>query len=271
MNNRPDYIPENIWGRELKVMEFSRYFSIDRASPGTFITKRKNEGRPLEFILKESNSSIHSHYTSYSVKVVVDEASKDGLLVEPPINGELTYANLKTSISDEQKVLRKLRAEIEDLKKSKDYEVKQAKDSVALSVLSGFLKIKLPSYEDIIASSDKFIPCCGIYFLINGDSIVYVGQSVNVPSRVSSHYLDAAKDFNKFCYIPCNKEHLDAIESLYIHMFKPSLNGRGSEATKVKNPRYINAPMSQDEIYAFATNTASIQQINNFSKRKLYV
>jgi hypothetical protein len=64
---------------------------------------------------------------------------------------------------------------------------------------------------------------CGIYFLIEGDDIVYVGQSTDVFNRLSRHRRDG-KEFDSFNIIPCPEESLDELESTYIDAFAPWLN-----------------------------------------------
>ena len=90
--------------------------------------------------------------------------------------------------------------------------------------------------EEIVAASTNWDPISGVYFLIKDQKVVYVGQSVNVYSRITQH---ANKKFEKFAVIPCAKESLDVLESLYIHLFKPELNGS----------RYGNcAPMTMEKL-----------------------
>jgi hypothetical protein len=76
--------------------------------------------------------------------------------------------------------------------------------------------------EDIVKSSAPWAAAIGVYFLIDEDKVVYVGQSNNVYARITSHY---DKKFNRFAYIPCEPKVLDGLESLYIHVFRPLLNG----------------------------------------------
>ena len=81
---------------------------------------------------------------------------------------------------------------------------------------------KLASKKTILSAAKPWQNFTGVYFLIYKNKIVYVGQSVNVYSRMSSH---TNKKFDSFTAIPCPKEHLNVLESLYIHMFDPPLNG----------------------------------------------
>lgn len=92
--------------------------------------------------------------------------------------------------------------------------------SVAGAELTG--KILLMPHE-IAAAALPWTHATGVYFLLDGDDVVYVGQSRNVYSRISSH---SAKNFNRYAFVPCAVEALDKLESLYIHLLRPKLNGR---------------------------------------------
>jgi len=76
--------------------------------------------------------------------------------------------------------------------------------------------------HEIVSASLNYYGHTGVYFLIFKEELVYVGQSVNVFARISSH---ADKHFDKYAFIPCSREDLDTIESLYIHVLRPRLNG----------------------------------------------
>lgn len=62
----------------------------------------------------------------------------------------------------------------------------------------------------------------GIYFLLKGDVVVYVGQSMNVEKRVTAH---RDKDFDSFRVIPCEPSKLLHYEKRLIKYFKPMYNG----------------------------------------------
>ena len=74
---------------------------------------------------------------------------------------------------------------------------------------------------------------CGVYFLRKAGSIVYVGQSVNVYSRVAQHERD--KDFDTVTFVPCQPEQLDDLEGFYIRLLCPPLNGYSSDKNKGKD------------------------------------
>jgi hypothetical protein len=67
-------------------------------------------------------------------------------------------------------------------------------------------------------------PCCGIYFLMQGESVVYVGQSVDIGARIRSHENEAVKRFDKVFYLPCSEEALDSKENFFIGLYKPRYN-----------------------------------------------
>lgn len=68
---------------------------------------------------------------------------------------------------------------------------------------------------------------CGIYFLVDDAQIVYIGQSVDVFTRVLSHRRDGYKTFDKCCWVPVPRDELDAVESALIALFKPRHNRDG--------------------------------------------
>lgn len=65
-------------------------------------------------------------------------------------------------------------------------------------------------------------PLCGVYFLFSGDDLIYVGQSVNILSRLLEH---TGKGFDSFTYILCERDELDDLEAAYILRYMPRLNG----------------------------------------------
>lgn len=64
----------------------------------------------------------------------------------------------------------------------------------------------------------------GIYFLCKNDKIQYIGQSVNVASRVMQHIREGMKDFDNVFFITCNVSRLTELESSLIKYLTPPLN-----------------------------------------------
>lgn len=87
----------------------------------------------------------------------------------------------------------------------------------------------------------------GIYFLLSGNRVVYVGQAKNIKARIRQHKEDPNKVFDAYAYLPCEEEYLDTLEALYIMHLRPAQNKRCSslyhilERTK-KMPRNLKLP-----------------------------
>lgn len=65
---------------------------------------------------------------------------------------------------------------------------------------------------------------CGVYFLIQGRSIMYVGQSKNIAARIGSHASSIYKHFDRYSIIKCEEADLDLVESMYIQLLSPPWN-----------------------------------------------
>lgn len=69
----------------------------------------------------------------------------------------------------------------------------------------------------------------GVYFLMKNRKVVYVGQSVHIPSRIDAHLKNCdtiTRDgfFDTYTYIECQPEHMDMMEAYFIKKFKPIYN-----------------------------------------------
>lgn len=130
---------------------------------------------------------------------------------------------LRLGIGDMVERIRELRGEIENLQL-----VSKVAPAVGIHECRRF-----PTGGEIVGMArhlgEYAGTACGVYFLIKDDVIVYVGQSVNVSSRVAMHA--KYREFTHAVYIPAAKDKLDILESLYIHMLKPALNGAGARNT----------------------------------------
>lgn len=85
--------------------------------------------------------------------------------------------------------------------------------------------------NEIVEHAVPIDTACGVYFLICEKKVVYVGQSTNVFSRIFTHI--QTKVFDSYVYMPCEKDMLDKLESLYIHFLSPSLNGNLHNGNKI--------------------------------------
>lgn len=64
----------------------------------------------------------------------------------------------------------------------------------------------------------------GIYFLISGAAVVYVGQSTRTRSRVLEHAREGFIKFDRYLILPCKKEDLRTLEYRYIEKLSPRCN-----------------------------------------------
>jgi len=98
----------------------------------------------------------------------------------------------------------------------------------------------LLSEREILGASAKLPEQVGVYFLIRGNRVVYVGQTTSLYARLAQHQKE--KEFDRFSHIPCAAEDLDALEALYIHVLKPELNA-------VRSGGKVVAPMAAEALF----------------------
>lgn len=93
------------------------------------------------------------------------------------------------------------------------------------SLIEGSDPEALLEWQEITA---KAVPrksaVCGIYFLLQGNCIVYVGQSINLHSRVVDHICSKKKVFDRFLMVEYPKKLLNRMEARYIAHFHPKYN-----------------------------------------------
>jgi hypothetical protein len=131
-----------------------------------------------------------------------------------------------------------LKNEIESLERIKDSMIRSRQVDYLSSKLTGQT---LLCEKSIIDAAKQWVPPTGIYFLIKKNKIVYIGQSTNIFTRIMTHSND--KNFDSYSYIPCDQSILDKLESLYIHVYQPELNGFLTEGRK-------HAPIQLHELLA---------------------
>lgn len=129
-----------------------------------------------------------------------------------------------------------LRDEIAELERRRDALQMQQLASAEAAQLTGKT---LLGENAIVKGSMPWAKVSGIYFLISVGRVVYVGQSVDVFGRISTHQKDKA--FDSISYVPCEPHLLDKMESLYIHTLRPPLNGDMHNGAKL-------APLALDEL-----------------------
>ena len=75
----------------------------------------------------------------------------------------------------------------------------------------------------------------GIYFLFQGDTVVYVGQSADIQSRLSVHMSDENKEFDSYAYFEFPYGDLDMQEGDYIMEYQPFLNSTMPKGSRWKS------------------------------------
>lgn len=64
----------------------------------------------------------------------------------------------------------------------------------------------------------------GIYFMYMDEELVYIGQSINISSRIINHYRENTKVFNKVFFIKVDADSLLSVERDLIKKFNPKYN-----------------------------------------------
>jgi len=87
---------------------------------------------------------------------------------------------------------------------------------------------KAEAFKELIPSSYKDNNSY-VYHLLDGDDVVYVGQTVNIKNRIITHM--GSKIFTSVVLVDCNGKDANLIETDYIAELKPKYN-------KKDNPLY---------------------------------
>lgn len=84
-----------------------------------------------------------------------------------------------------------------------------------------YLRGENVKFQEQNAKEIKQIEECFIYFLLQNDEVVYVGQTSKGTQRPFSH---KDKDFNRVMILYCEKCELDEKEDYYIKKYSPAYN-----------------------------------------------
>lgn len=117
--------------------------------------------------------------------------------------------------------------------------------STALTAIWSFCTLVEPSRPS--SPPSEFV---GIYFLIRGDEIVYVGQSGDVPRRVAAHYSanrrfrgqpPHAIPFDRAIAMRLPAGQLDAFESALIRGLRPDFNASAPRTPRDRDAAILEA------------------------------
>ena len=77
---------------------------------------------------------------------------------------------------------------------------------------------------DLLAARIQVEPVSGVYFLLYRDAVVYVGQSVDVVSRIAAHRVRPPAIFDGAAALALPSGMLDRAEAFFIQRFRPQGN-----------------------------------------------
>ena len=80
------------------------------------------------------------------------------------------------------------------------------------------------STEDILKEKRQIKDWPIVYFLLDNDTIVYVGKSLNGMVRIYDHIKNSNYGFNAYAFFNVPKEQIDKLERRYIKRFSPKYN-----------------------------------------------
>lgn len=89
----------------------------------------------------------------------------------------------------------------------------------------------------------------GVYFLYDGDELVYIGESENIFYRIGTHIKEEVKDFDHWTFIETETyKERKQLESFLINIFKPKYNV--TSVNSFNESRYLGDYFLDDEIKA---------------------
>ena len=86
-----------------------------------------------------------------------------------------------------------------------------------------------------------------VYFLVEEDKVVYIGQSTNPASRVAAH--ESTKIFDRVFVLPVPRSALNGVEGALIRLLQPKLNG-GERNQKNKGLQAPGNPADDEDYLA---------------------
>lgn len=212
----PTWIAEEAKRTWFSQMGTNKILRIDGMLASSFISKQDKLGNPVKV-------KRHNGVRKYKLADLIARARALSLKVEPPdILGE------KIVLEELIKTKAKLEEEIKLLESNRDGAFHEAHFQDTSLALTGKHML---TQKEIVKASQPFDDNnnCGVYFLVKKRSVIYVGQSINVHTRVQAH--KRCKDFDSYCFIPCKKDDLNVLESLYIHALSPKDQGRSADGS----------------------------------------
>ncbi len=215
---RPEFISKEVFRAYMNKSRINKVGRVDGILMGSFVDRCQRDNKPIK-------SKKLNGFNVYRPIDVVARAKALSLKIEPT-----KEVALKQSIEEMERNLSHLEVQFDE----KAHELSISKIS-RLKTGGSLLR-----EHEIVLGASEITDLCGVYFLIHEKKIVYVGQSVNVFSRISSHLSEGLKKFSEYSFIGCERKQLDVLESLYIHYLRPKYNGLANNAKAMAAPVSIN-------------------------------
>lgn len=225
----------------------------DYANVSEYFLERATAERPVPFADKCGMCGS----ARYWLRDLCSEIEEDDLIIQPPTGRDgVAKVREKKSLIQERA---RLKREIRNLRS----QIESMQSYLALHELNapnenGLLQHRRGLTEgEIVAAAKPLSGTCGVYFVIKNERVIYVGQSTNIYARVSSsdHW---ARDGDALAFILCSPDELDALESYYIHLFRPPRNGRD-----MRSGERMVAPMSFDDAARLVGEKGNLPRTEN--------
>ena len=127
----------------------------------------------------------------------------------------------------------------------------------------------------MIGESIEYEEICGVYFLLHMGEVVYIGQSVNVRTRVSAHQKNYGEKkpmkFDDVRVVRADHHDLDLLEMLFITKYRPRYNVIGNKGTKQCPVKQSNMMLKEgfsvDDLLLFCETYGLFHKIAEPTKR----
>lgn len=121
--------------------------------------------------------------------------------------------------------------------------------------------------HEIIRVAKPFYPLVGVYFLISGDDVIYVGQSINIHARVAEHRNNGVK-FDRFHFIECDKPWLNDLEAAFIWSMSPSINQAHNTGKRKTNEANLRVQSEIDRWHQMTPDQRFAEAIRNMAQKE---
>ena len=235
---RPEFISGDDFRSYLTLGKLGKLFNIDHMKANSWVMKKIREGRDFSSIL-------HDGSKKYKVSHVIAKARGCGCSINPPRVSLYKAESLEKYIDELEVKASVLEQNIKTLNE-------QYKSAELFAHAKYMVSQPIANEKEIVSAASVDVPTAGVYFLIRNKRIVYVGQSVSVLGRIGNHALEGVKEFDSYAFIECEKENLNILESIYIHILAPEYNGNAIGGSKL-------APVGKGEMYSLLSSLSAMR------------